>query len=88
MIARFLAVVLFALALGPARAQAPLTLVDDETTVSTAYGSWGEKKLYGRTSIGMTRSTFVIGPDGVLTKVWKRARAADHGEAVLKVLRA
>ena len=63
-------------------------LVDAEAEVSTAYGAWGEKTLYGRTSIGMTRATFVIGPDGVLTKVWKRARAADHGAAVLKALQA
>jgi peroxiredoxin Q/BCP len=62
-------------------------LVDTEKTLSTAYGSWGEKVLYGRKSIGMTRSTFVIGSDGVLTKVWKRATAAGHGERVLKVLR-
>lgn len=62
-------------------------LVDADTKVSTAYGSWGEKVLYGRKSIGMTRSTFVIGPDGRLTKVWKRATAAGHGERVLRVLR-
>ena len=62
-------------------------LVDDETTVATRYGAWGEKVLYGRRFEGMTRSTFIIGPDGILTKVWKRARAAGHGAAVLKALR-
>ncbi len=62
-------------------------LVDDEAAVATEYGAWGEKTLYGRKSIGMTRSTFVIGPDGTLTKVWRRARAADNAEAVLKLLR-
>ncbi len=62
-------------------------LVDDGAVVASRYGTWGEKVLYGRRSIGMTRSTFVIGPDGRLTKVWKRARAAGHGDAVLKVLR-
>ena len=62
-------------------------LVDTEAEVATRYGAWGEKVLYGRKSIGMTRATFVIGPDGVLTKVWKRAKAADHGQAVLKALR-
>jgi peroxiredoxin Q/BCP len=62
-------------------------LVDSDAEVATRYGAWGEKTLYGRKSIGMTRATFVIGPDGVLTKVWKRARAADHGQAVLKALR-
>ena len=62
-------------------------LVDDGATVASSYGAWGEKVLYGRRSIGMTRSTFVIGPDGRLVRVWKRARAAGHGEAVLKALR-
>ena len=63
-------------------------LVDEDAAVATAYGAWGEKTLYGRKSIGMTRSTFVIGPEGTLTKVWKRAKAADNAEAVLKLLRA
>ncbi len=63
-------------------------LVDEGASVATEYGAWGEKTLYGRTSIGMTRASFIIGPDGLLTKVWKRARAADHAEAVLKALRA
>lgn len=62
-------------------------LVDEDAAVATAYGAWGEKTLYGRKSIGMTRSTFVIGPEGTLTKVWKRAKAADNAEAVLKLLR-
>ncbi len=61
-------------------------LVDTDAKVSTAYGSWGDKVLYGKHSIGMTRSTFVIGPDGRLTKVWKRATAEGHGEQVLKAL--
>ena len=62
-------------------------LVDDETTVATRYGAWGEKVLYGRRFQGMTRSTFIIGPDGILTRVWKRARPAEHGVAVLRALR-
>lgn len=62
-------------------------LVDAEAKVATRYGAWGEKTLYGRKSIGMTRSTFIVGPDGKLLRVWKRARAADHGETVLKALR-
>ena len=62
-------------------------LVDEDAKLATAYGAWGEKTLYGRKSIGMTRSTFVIGPDGTFTKIWKRARAAENPEAVLKLLR-
>ena len=62
-------------------------LVDADAETASRYGAWGEKTLYGRKSIGMTRATFVIDPDGVLTKVWKRAKAAEHGQAVLKALR-
>ncbi len=63
-------------------------LVDEGAGVARAYGAWGEKVLYGRRFMGLTRSTFVIGPDGCLLKVWKRARAREHGPAVLKALRA
>lgn len=62
-------------------------LVDEGAKVAARYGAWGEKTLYGRKSVGMTRSTFIIGPNGKLLRIWKRARAADHGEAVLKALR-
>jgi peroxiredoxin Q/BCP len=61
-------------------------LVDNDAKVATKYGAWGEKVLYGRKSIGMTRSTFIIGPDGKLRRVWKRAKAADNGSVVLKAL--
>jgi len=43
--------------------------------------------LYGKHSIGMTRATFIIGPDGKLLRVWKRAKAADHGATILEALR-
>ena len=67
----------------------PFTLlVDEDAKVSTEYGPWGEKVLYGRKSIGMTRATFIIGPDGKLLRVWKRATAAEHGATILEALRA
>lgn len=62
-------------------------LVDEGAETASRYGAWGEKVLYGKRSIGMTRATFVIGADGRLLKVWKRARAKEHGAAVLKALR-
>jgi thioredoxin-dependent peroxiredoxin len=62
-------------------------LIDEDAKVASAYGAWGEKTLYGRKSIGMTRSTFIIGPEGRLLRVWKRAKAADHGAVVLRALR-
>lgn len=63
-------------------------LIDDDAKVATAYGAWGEKQLYGKTVIGMTRSTFIIGPDGHLKKVWKQVQAEGHAEKVLEALRA
>lgn len=61
-------------------------LVDTEKRVASAYGAWGEKVLYGRKFEGMTRATFIIGPDGKLLRVWKRAQADGHGEVVRKAL--
>ena len=67
----------------------PFTLlVDEGARVATSYGPWGEKVLYGKRGIGMTRATFIIGPDGTLLRVWKRATAAEHGTTVLQALRA
>ncbi|PKN80095.1 MAG: thioredoxin-dependent thiol peroxidase [Chloroflexi bacterium HGW-Chloroflexi-9] len=63
-------------------------LVDEGAKVASSYGGWGEKVLYGKTVIGMIRSTFIIGPDGVLTKVWKQVQAEGHAEHVLKALEA
>lgn len=63
-------------------------LVDEGAKVASAYGAWGEKVLYGKTVIGMIRSTFVIGPDGTFTKVWKQVQAEGHAEHVLKALEA
>lgn len=63
-------------------------LVDEGAKVASSYGAWGEKVLYGKTVIGMIRSTFIIGPDGVLTKVWKQVQTEGHAEHVLKALEA
>ena len=62
-------------------------LVDRGAKVATRYGAWGEKTLYGRKSIGMTRATFIIGPTGRLLRLWKRAKAESHGDVVLRALR-
>ena len=61
-------------------------LVDNDAKIAEEYGAWGEKVLYGRKSIGMTRCTFIIGSDGKFQKIWKRAQAAKNPEAVLKEL--
>ena len=65
-----------------------MLLADPEKEVIQAYGAWGEKKNYGKVTVGLLRSTFVIGPDGVIQKVFKKVKTATHGEDVLKVLSA
>lgn len=62
-------------------------LSDVEHKAGEAYGTWGEKKLYGKTYIGMIRSTFVIDEQGKIIKVFKKVKLDQHGEEVLDVLR-
>jgi peroxiredoxin Q/BCP len=66
----------------------PFSLLSDpDKTVMTAYGAWGEKVLYGKKSIGVIRSTVLIGPDGKVLKHWKKVADAEaHPAQVLKVL--
>jgi|TARA_B100001113_G_scaffold289090_1_gene245009 peroxiredoxin Q/BCP len=53
-------------------------IVDNELHLHQAYGVWREKKMYGKTFLGVIRSTFVIDTDGTLQLVWYNARAKDH----------
>jgi thioredoxin-dependent peroxiredoxin len=65
----------------------PFTLLaDPEKEVAQAYGVWGERKLYGKTSMGINRSTFVIGPDGTIVKAMRGVKPAGHPEKVLSAL--
>lgn len=60
---------------------------DEDTTVCRAYGVWVEKTLYGRKSMGIERSTFLIGPDGKILQAWRKVRVPGHVEAVLEAVR-
>jgi peroxiredoxin Q/BCP len=62
-------------------------LVDKDHGLARAYGAWGLKKNYGREYEGIIRSTFLIGPDGKVAKVWPRVKPAEHGEEVLAWLK-
>ncbi len=65
----------------------PFTLLSDpDKTVIQAFGAWGVKKMYGKEYEGIMRSTFVIGPDGVITKVFPKVKPADHAAEILKLL--
>lgn len=63
-------------------------LVDGDAGVSTAYGAWGEREIRGEKSVGMIRSTFLIGPDGNLAHVWPTVTADGHAEEVRNTLEA
>ena len=63
----------------------PFPLVaDTDHAIAEQYGVWGEKTLYGRTSIGLTRTTFLIGPDGIIEDVIARPDTGAHADEVLK----
>ncbi len=64
-----------------------MTLASDESGETChAYGVWVEKKLYGRVSMGIERSTFLIDETGRLTKVWRKVKVTGHVEDVKKAL--
>lgn len=57
----------------------PFPLLSDPShQVLAAYGAWGEKINYGRRSVGVIRSTAVVGPDGRLEQLWNNVRATGH----------
>lgn len=63
-------------------------LLVDDGSISALYGTWVEKNMYGRTYMGMQRSTFLIGPDGRILKVWPKVKPEGHAREVLDALKA
>jgi thioredoxin-dependent peroxiredoxin len=59
-------------------------LCDPDKDVMKPWGAWGEKVLYGKTVTGVIRCGYLIDPEGVVRKRWKRIRTAQHAEDVLK----
>ncbi len=62
-------------------------LVDSDHAVAEQFGAWREKNLYGKKSLGIQRSTFLIDAQGTVAKLWKRVRVAGHDAQVLAALR-
>ena len=62
-------------------------LADLDHAVSEKYGAWGEKSLYGRKFMGITRSTFLIDESGKLSRVWPRVKVDGHVDQVLEAVR-
>jgi thioredoxin-dependent peroxiredoxin len=62
----------------------PFTLLaDEEKAAALAFGVWKEKNMYGRKTMGIERTTFVIGADGRIEKIYARVKAKGHAAAVL-----
>jgi len=59
-------------------------IADTNREILTAYGAWGEKKLYGKSYEGIIRTTFVIGESGKVEKVFEKVKTADHVNQILK----
>ncbi len=57
---------------------------DEDGTVCEAYGVWVEKRLYGKTHMGIERTTFLISGDGAVEKVWRKVKVKGHAESVLE----
>jgi thioredoxin-dependent peroxiredoxin len=65
----------------------PFTLLSDlDKDVSTRYGAWREKTNYGKTYMGIGRSTYLIGPDLRIARAWPTVKADGHAAAVLEAL--
>jgi thioredoxin-dependent peroxiredoxin len=69
--------------------QLGMPLVSDEQhKMLEAYGVWGEKSMYGKTFQGILRTTFLIGTDGRIIKIWRNVKVDGHAEEVLAQVRA
>ncbi|MEJ2123800.1 MAG: thioredoxin-dependent thiol peroxidase [Alphaproteobacteria bacterium] len=58
-------------------------LADEDKNVISAYDAWGEKKMYGRTYMGVTRSTFLIDHNGKIARIWRKVKIPGHIDEVL-----
>jgi peroxiredoxin Q/BCP len=66
-----------------------IPLASDETHhMLEAYGVWGEKSMYGKTYMGVARTTFLIGPDGRVARIWPKVKVEGHAAEVLAAARA
>lgn len=61
-------------------------LADCEKSMLSDYGVWQEKSMYGKTYMGVVRTTYLIDPDGNIAEAWTKVKAKGHADAVLKRL--
>ncbi|MEM8658371.1 MAG: thioredoxin-dependent thiol peroxidase [Pseudomonadota bacterium] len=63
-------------------------LSDEEGDVCERYGCWVEKSMYGKTYMGIERTTVLIGADGNIAEIWRKVKVPGHAEAVLDAAKA
>lgn len=63
-------------------------LADAGHTVAEKYGAWKKKSMYGKSFMGLARTTFLIGPDGVVVRRWDNVKVDGHADAVLEAVEA
>jgi peroxiredoxin Q/BCP len=69
--------------------QLAIPLVSDEAhRMLEAYGAWGEKSMYGRTFLGILRTTVLIGADGRILRIWRNVKVDGHADEVLAAAKA
>jgi len=61
---------------------------DEQHEMLEAYGAWGEKSMYGRTFLGILRTTVLIGANGKIAKIWRNVRVDGHADEVLATVKA
>ncbi|MEM1078731.1 MAG: thioredoxin-dependent thiol peroxidase [Pseudomonadota bacterium] len=61
---------------------------DEEGTVCEDWGTWVEKKMYGKTYMGIERATFLIDGEGVVRNIWRKVKVPGHVEEVLEAVKA
>ena len=66
----------------------PLATDAEEGGLSDALGVWTEKKMYGKTFMGMVRTTYLVGADGKIAQVWNKVKVKGHAEDVLAAAKA
>lgn len=66
----------------------PLASDAETGGLSDALGIWTEKQLYGRRFMGMLRTTYLLGPDGRIERVWDKVKVKGHAEEVLEAAKA
>jgi peroxiredoxin Q/BCP len=63
-------------------------LASDGSGVTEAFGAWAEKSMYGKMYMGIDRSTFLVGADGLVAKVWRKVKVPGHAAEVMQAAEA